>query len=157
MRTNEEAYSSLQANSLLMLIFMILHQIYQAAIAGEWANPLIYIVLAVEILCGALVVGIGAARASGRRWLYSVCAIALAVPWLMGILYILYGVTSLAAIPYGIYEVHDSLGKLVGSLSFWWLMVSSLIAGIFWTVVGNTLRKDVNVLMTTQSDPKLAK
>jgi hypothetical protein len=147
MQTNEGGYSFLQGKSLLMLIFMILHQFYQAAIAGEWANPLIYIVLAVEIICGVLVVGIGAARASGRRWLYSVCAIALALPWLMGILYILYGVTSLAAIPYGIYEVRDSLGKLVGSLSFWWLLVSSLIAGIFWTAVGNTLRKNLNGLI----------
>jgi hypothetical protein len=148
MVTNEEMqrYSFLQAKALLMLIFMILHQLYWAAAASEWANPLVYIVIAVEILCGGLVVGFGAAKASGRRWLYGVCAIALVVPWLMGILYIVYGVTSLAAIPYGIYVGRDSLGKLVGSLSFWWLLVSSLIAGTFWTVVGNTLRKSVNGL-----------
>jgi hypothetical protein len=151
MRTNEEEYSSLQAKSLLMLIFMILHQVYWTATASEWANPLAYIVIAVEILCGGLVVGFGAARASGKRWLSGLCAMALVVPWLMGILYIIYGVTSLAAIPYGIYSVRDSLGKLVGSLSFWWLLVTSLIAGVFWTVVGNTLRKNVNVL--TQQPP----
>jgi len=129
-----------------MLIFMILHQLYFAATASEWANPLVYIVIAVEVICGILVVAIGPARASGKRWLYRACAIALAAPWWMGILYIIYGVTSLAAIPYGIYEVRDSLGKVVGALSFWWLLVSSLIAGIFWTAVGNSLRKGVNGL-----------
>jgi hypothetical protein len=96
MRTNEEAYSFLQARSLLMLIFMIIHQLYQAFIASNWANPLVYIVIAVEIICGGLVVAIGAAKASGKRWLYRVCAIALAAPWWIGILYIIYGVTSLA-------------------------------------------------------------
>jgi hypothetical protein len=154
MRTNEEGYSLLQGRSLLMLIFMILHQLYWAENASEWANPLAYIVIGVEIICGGLIVAIGAARASGKRWLYRVCAIALAVPWWLGILYIIYGVTSLVAIPYGIYIVRHSL---VRTLSFWWLMVSSLIAGIFWTAVGNSLRKDVNVLMTTRSDPRLAK
>jgi hypothetical protein len=143
MRTDEERYSFLQGRSLLMLIFMILHQLYQAFIMSNWANPLVYIVLAVEVLCGALVVGTGAARVSGKRWLYRVCVIALAVPWLLGILY---GVTSLAAIPYSIYKFRDSLGKLVESLNFWRLLVSSFVAGIFWTVVGNTLRKDVNGL-----------
>jgi len=148
MATNDdrERYSSVQAKASLMLAFMVLHQLYSTATASEWANPLVYIVIAVEILCGGLVVGFGAARASGKRWLSGLCAIALVVPWLMGILYIIYGVTSLAAIPYGIYIVRDSLGKLVGSLSFWWLLVSSLVAGIFWTVVGNTLRKNVNGL-----------
>lgn len=125
---------------------MILHQLYWAATASEWANPLVYIVIGVEIICGGLVVGIGAARASDKRWLYRVCAIALATPWWLGILYIIYGVFSLAAIPYAIYNFRDSLGKLVESLAFWWLLVSSLVAGTFWTVVGNTLRKNVNGL-----------
>ena len=129
-----------------MLVLMILHQLYWTASASDWANPLVYVVIAVEILCGGLVFGFDVAKASGRRWLSGMFTIALVLPWLMGILYIIYGVTSLAAIPYGIYLVRDSLGKFVGSLSFWWLLVSSLIAGAFWTVVGNTLRKNVNGL-----------
>lgn len=47
-----------------MLAFMFLHQLYLAATASEWANPLVYTVLGVEVICGGLVVGIGAARAS---------------------------------------------------------------------------------------------
>jgi hypothetical protein len=141
-----ERYSSLQAKALLILVLMILHQLYWAASASQWANPLVYIVIGVEVICGGLVAGIGAARASDRRWLYRMCAIASAVPWWLGILYIIYGVTSLAAIPYGIYVVRDSLSKLVGALSFWWLLISSLAAGVFWTAVGNSLRKGVNGL-----------
>jgi hypothetical protein len=152
--TNEEWYTHLQANSLLMLIFMFLHELYQAFIASQWANPLVYLLLAVEVFCGSVVVAIGVARASEKQWLFRACVVALAVPWWMGILYMINGLFQLVSIPYGIYKIRDSVGKLVVVWSFWRLLLSALITGLFWTAVGNSLRKSVNRLGTKK--PKFA-
>jgi hypothetical protein len=146
--SNEERYALLQGRSLLMLVVMLVYQLYQAFVASEWANPLVYLVLAVEVFCGGVVVTIGAARASDKQWLFRACTIALAVPWWMGILCMLNGFSHLASIPCGIYETRDAVGRLLVVWSFWRLLLSSLITGLFWIAVGNSLRKSVNGLGT---------
>jgi hypothetical protein len=154
-RTNEKWYSRLQAESLLMLIFMVAHELFWAFNTSNWANPLIYLVIAVEIVSGGIVVAVGIARLSDKRWLLHVFRLALSIPWLMAILYVLYGLKELAAIPYGLYLVRDSLGRMITLWRFWRLIIGGLITGAFWFGIGNTLRKDINVLMSTR--PEIAR
>jgi hypothetical protein len=106
----------------------------------------------VEIVGGGIVVAIGIARLSHKGWLFHVCVIALSIPWLLGILYVIYGASQLASIPYGIYKVRDSLGRMIMLWSFWRLIFGALITGIFWFAIGNILRKNVNVLMSKRRE-----
>jgi hypothetical protein len=136
-----------------MLIILVVHQLYQAFMANNWTNPLIYLLLAVETFSGGAVVVIGMARALDKRLLFRACVIGLAAPWGMGILYMIYGFSQLASIPYAIYKVAP-LGKFVVSESFWWWLVTSVVTAIFWTAVGNSLRKSTTGLATKKAEDR---
>ena len=135
-----------------MLCVVLAHQIYQVFVSDGWRNPLFYVLAATPaVLCGAIVIGVGTARARSGGGISRLYAFSLAIPWFLAVAYMFYGIVQLGGVFYGLVAFRDHLSQLVQTLIFWRLLVWSLITGCFWTMLGNSLRKNINGLATNKS------
>lgn len=147
-RTNPREYSLAQARALLILAIVLAHQIYETTARG---NPLGYVGVAIVILSALVIVAIGVARAQSYGGFSRACVFGLAIPWLIAVSYVIYGLFQVGGVLYGLIEFHNYLGKMIRTWDFWILLVTSLIRGSFWTVLGNSLRKNISGLVATGS------